>query len=322
MTMAFVTGRTSKIKVFGPPGIEEVMAGFHQAYKLDRGYRVTHHYPLLNGDFHGFEVIVVPKPAPDEQTMRIEVENKCLKGLRTFAFQVDHGPVSPAYGYRFEVDKAVIVVSGDTKWCPSLVRNCSGARVVVQEALCCQLMQMVSDVNKTAQNVSISKIAKDVINYHTSIQECIDIAATCDVPVMLLTHLVPAPTNFLLRRFFFSEVSRPPKYAGRVLLGEDGTSASVDVHSGQISIAESTTGRTMTRLRTASLTTILLGCVLSLLQLINQSDSNGTLPTDMTCRSAIEIAERTALVHIQLATGLVIAGIIGVMIVAFNRLEL
>ncbi|MCA9913738.1 MAG: MBL fold metallo-hydrolase, partial [Anaerolineae bacterium] len=37
------TGTTEPLKIYGPPGVEEVVDGFLTAYRLDRGYRIDHH---------------------------------------------------------------------------------------------------------------------------------------------------------------------------------------------------------------------------------------------------------------------------------------
>src|SRR5258706_12347694 len=40
---SWAAGRNHKLDVYGPPGVEQVVAGFEQAYSLDTGYRVQHH---------------------------------------------------------------------------------------------------------------------------------------------------------------------------------------------------------------------------------------------------------------------------------------
>ena len=38
-----VVGRDAPLQVMGPPGVERVVAGFNEAFSLDRQYRVAHH---------------------------------------------------------------------------------------------------------------------------------------------------------------------------------------------------------------------------------------------------------------------------------------
>ena len=39
----WVGGRSSPLRVFGPPGVERVVGGIEEAYALDRSYRTAHH---------------------------------------------------------------------------------------------------------------------------------------------------------------------------------------------------------------------------------------------------------------------------------------
>jgi len=39
----WAAGRAGPMRVFGPPGVERVVAGFQEAYALDSGYRIAHH---------------------------------------------------------------------------------------------------------------------------------------------------------------------------------------------------------------------------------------------------------------------------------------
>src|SRR5205085_11645563 len=66
-------------------------------------------------------------------------EGKVLEvgGVTVSAFAVDHGPVKPAFGYRFDGGGRRVVVSGDT--CPSenLMRWSRGVDCLIHE--CCEM---------------------------------------------------------------------------------------------------------------------------------------------------------------------------------------
>jgi len=220
MTYSWIAGRTSKLVVYGPEGVDSIVSGFDQAYKLDAGYRFEHHKPLLNPENHGFEYITIPYP--DSQLASVNVFTNNDKGMKVLGFQVDHSPVKPAYGYRFELNGRVVVVSGDTCKCDSLIENARGAHVLVQEVICCEFAIAVAGVHDHFGNDFIARILKDVTTYHTSFQDCVGIAAAARVPVMLLTHLVPAPDNFFIERLYFLDVKRPSSFHGDVVIGEDG----------------------------------------------------------------------------------------------------
>jgi ribonuclease Z len=116
---------TQPTPLFGPEGVEAVAAGFNAAYALDKGYRTAHHGPAVAPPSgHGAAPMVFSAEAaaaPDG----VVVYN--AGGLVVRAFTVDHGPVSPAVGYRFDYGGRSVVFSGDTAVSPHLNAMASGA---------------------------------------------------------------------------------------------------------------------------------------------------------------------------------------------------
>jgi ribonuclease Z len=93
---SWTAGRAQPLDVYGPPGVARVVRGFDTAYALDRGYRVAH---------HGEQAM--PAAAGRAVARTFQVSDRPISiyerdGLRIRAFAVDHDPVAPAVGYRFE----------------------------------------------------------------------------------------------------------------------------------------------------------------------------------------------------------------------------
>ena len=63
--------------------------------------------------------------------------------LKVTAFEVDHDPIRPAVGYRFDWKGRSVVLSGDTALSANLVENAKGADVLVSESLAPNLIGMV-----------------------------------------------------------------------------------------------------------------------------------------------------------------------------------
>ncbi len=122
----WVAGRRAPLTVYGPPGIERVVAGFNEAYALDTGYRTAHHGAAFLPP-SAATMIAVPL-RPDAVALRAD-------GLTVSAITVDHGPVKPAYGYRFDYAGRSVTVSGDTAPSPNLASAAQGTDVLVHEAL-------------------------------------------------------------------------------------------------------------------------------------------------------------------------------------------
>ena len=117
----WVLERDEPLAVYGPPGIAAMTEHLHQAYAQDVAIRVDGKEPAndvgYRVDVHEVKPGFVYK---DE-----------LVTVRTFG--VKHGSWRYAYGLRFETPDRVIVVSGDTAPCESLVAAAKGCDVLVHE---------------------------------------------------------------------------------------------------------------------------------------------------------------------------------------------
>jgi len=74
-------------------------------------------------------------------------------GLTITAFVVDHSPVRPAVGYRFDFRGRSVVVSGDTKKNSNLQRFAAGVDLLVHEALNPQLVGLLNQGAERAGRV-------------------------------------------------------------------------------------------------------------------------------------------------------------------------
>jgi ribonuclease Z len=123
------------LRVIGPPGVERVVAGFNEAYALDNGYRVAHHGPDVVRP-SGAGMVAEAYAFGDGEDAMVVLEQD---GLKVTAFLVDHTPVAPAVGYRFDYRGRSVVISGDTVYSPTLVRISAGADLLLHDALSPQL---------------------------------------------------------------------------------------------------------------------------------------------------------------------------------------
>jgi len=124
---------------------------------------------------------------------------------RVTAFAVDHRPVVPAFGYRFDCSGKSIVVSGDTRPTPNLVKFAKGADVLVMEAY----------LPEHFLKVDTPEVAKKLMSYHTSAEEAGDMAAAAGVKTLVLTHLIPANAEGT-----FAERASA-HFRGKVVVGRD-----------------------------------------------------------------------------------------------------
>ncbi|MEM7138147.1 MAG: MBL fold metallo-hydrolase [Myxococcota bacterium] len=192
-------GRSGPLDVYGPPGVERVVAGFNEAYALDSSYRTAHHgAELMPPDLSQMRAQVVPPPDDGEPVATV-FEGE---GLTITAFVVNHDPVRPAYGYRFDYLGRSMVFSGDARPSPALVAAAEGADVLFHEAQANHIVRQISAVAEEVGRPRIAKITEDIQSYHTTPTEAAEIANEAGVGLLVMVHLTPPPPAKLVERIF------------------------------------------------------------------------------------------------------------------------
>jgi ribonuclease Z len=223
----WVGGRPGPLRVFGPPGVGRVVAGFEEAYALDTRYRIEHHgvdlLPEAASRMQAIPIAILgalPGPitalgaAPGPVVVHDE------GGLRITAFAVDHRPVAPALGYRFDYRGRSAVVTGDTVKLANVIEAARDADVLVHEAQANHLVATIGGAAAQAGRDRIAKIMGDIPDYHTTPVEAAEVANEAGVDLVVFSHLTPPPPNRFVERVFVRGVAdvRPEGW----MLGSDG----------------------------------------------------------------------------------------------------
>jgi ribonuclease Z len=225
----WVAGRPGPLRVLGPPGVERVVAGFEEAYAQDAQYRIAHHgAELLPEDVGRLAAQPIPGPAGGSGPAVALDED----GLRITAFRVNHDPVKPAYGYRFDYKGRSAVVSGDTARDSGLVEVAKEADLLVHEAQANHIVEMIGEAAAQADRPRIAKVMHDIPSYHTSPVEAAEIANEAGVALLVLYHLTPPPPQRLVEWVFARGVSdvRPEGW----ILADDGLLVELPADSRQV----------------------------------------------------------------------------------------
>jgi ribonuclease Z len=153
--------------------------------------------------------------APDADTVISDAD-----GLKITMFRVDHDPVRPAVGYRFDYNGRAVVVSGDTRKSASVIEHAKSADMLIHEALDREIFGRAIAVAERLGNTRLAKLAHDATEYHTTPVEAAEVARDAGVHTLVFTHMVPGPPNWLLERRFTAGVR--DVFGGEVVAGRDG----------------------------------------------------------------------------------------------------
>jgi ribonuclease Z len=219
MLLRWTGGSTrTPLPIHGPPGVERVVAGFDAAYALDDGYRTAHHgAKIVPPSGAGGTALPFALPPAGQGDAVVLVDDG---GVKVTAFRVDHAPVAPAVGYRFDYKGRSVVLSGDTRPTPTLVAMAKGADMLVHEALQPTMLAMVSKALEARGQANMAQIMRDIIDYHSTPEQAADDARGAGVRYLVLNHIVPPLPSRFAYPAFLGDAHR--HFAGPITVGEDG----------------------------------------------------------------------------------------------------
>ncbi len=199
-----VAGRQQMLPVYGPHGVKPLVDGFNMAYAEDARLRLAHHGPAV------VNIAASPLVAKEfGKAFRGELtaEEVILEDgdLKVTAFEVDHDPIRPAVGYRFDWKGRSAVISGDTAMTANLIENAKGADVLLAESLSGALVSMAQRQMAAAGNTRVAKIMGDIPDYHVSPVDAAKMANEAGVKLLVFTHHIPS-----------AQVNLPAYFAGVV----------------------------------------------------------------------------------------------------------
>ena len=168
ITTRWVTTFTrTPLPVIGPPGTAAVVEATLAALAPDISYRIAHHADIT-------EPPVVEVHEYREGTVWDE------GGIVIRVAPTDHRPVEPTIGFRIEFDDVSVVLAGDSVPCETLDALTLGADALVHTVIRKDLVKALPP-----QRI------RDILDYHSSVEEAAGTAARAGVGTLVLTHYVP-----------------------------------------------------------------------------------------------------------------------------------
>ena len=186
--------RDTPLRTYGPKGTVKMMSHLEQAFEFDIKIRLYDDRPSPQG------ILIEPM----DITEGVVYEKN---GVKVTAFEVDHEPIKPAFGYRVDFAGRSIVISGDTRVSETLLKHSKGVDLLLHEVVSLESMQS-------------AKYAEDrirvIMNHHTTPQQAGEIFSKTAPKLAVFYHLV-LPTASVKD---IIEQTRKT-YAGPFEVGED-----------------------------------------------------------------------------------------------------
>jgi ribonuclease Z len=193
----WIVGQNTPFEVYGPAGTRRQMDKLLDYMQWDIEVRRGH---------------MIDREPPTVRVTEVD-EGKVYDrdGLQISAFLVEHDPVKPAFGYRFDGEGRSLVISGDTRPCENLMKWSHGVDTLIHE--CCE-MARTSWVPGCGWPTIEEKI-RDLASYHTQPDEIGRVAEGARPKQLVMTHLMPGSDPAELKG------AAEKRFRGPVVVGDD-----------------------------------------------------------------------------------------------------
>ena len=182
------------LPIIGPPGTRAVVEATLAALAPDISDRIGHHADIT---------------APPEISVHEYAAGQVWDsgGVVITAAPTDHRPVEPTIAFRIEFGGASVVLAGDTVPCDSLDELARGANALVHTVIRADLVEQIP----------VQRL-RDILDYHSSVQQAAATAARAGVDTLVLTHYVPPLAAGQEEQW---RALATGEFSGRVELGDD-----------------------------------------------------------------------------------------------------
>jgi ribonuclease Z len=199
LTGWLVSKRVTPLNVFGPTGTSEMLNDLRKAFAFDIRMRVEDDKRLEEGS----------KFLIEEINQGVIYEKN---GVKVTAFEVDHFPVVPAFGYRIEYNGHVVVLSGDTRYSENVIKFAKGADLLIHE------------VAIAPDSLSKSDPQYNILMHHTTPEQAAKVFNEAHPKLAAYSHIVK------IQGRTEEDIMKKTKanYSGGVIMGEDLMSFSIN----------------------------------------------------------------------------------------------
>jgi ribonuclease Z len=193
----WIVGQNAPLEIWGPAGtrgqVDKLLDYLHWDIEVRRAHMIDRRPPVV-------------------AVTEIE-EGRVMQagGVTVSAFLVEHDPVKPAFGYRFDGGGRSVVISGDTRPCENLMRWSQGVDCLIHE--CCEMAK--TSWYPGCGWPTLEEKIRDLASYHTQPEDLGRVAAGARAKKLAVTHLMPGSEPREL------ETAARRHYAGPLVVGDD-----------------------------------------------------------------------------------------------------
>jgi ribonuclease BN (tRNA processing enzyme) len=180
LIVGWIQGMPLSVRAYGPPPLKQMSEDFLRAYQTTIDFWAEDFKMKPLGMFDVGEVSAAGPVMQDDN-------------VKVSAVLVQHPPVKPALGYRFDFHDRSIAFSGDTTPLEAVAQMAKGVDVLVHEAMYVPAVETyVRGQIAKGRPVSIEAYLAHMKADHAPVEDVGRIAAEAGVKTLVLSHLTPA----------------------------------------------------------------------------------------------------------------------------------
>lgn len=168
LTGWLVDARSRPLHVWGPRGTKKMMSYLEQAYEFDIRIRLYDDRASPDG------VVILAEDIGEG----VVYEKGAVK---ITAFEVDHTPIKPAFGYRIDHAGRSVVLSGDTRVSDNLIRHAQGVDLLVHEVASPETFQRAGVPPERA---------KSIVAHHVTPEQAGEVFSRTKPKLAVYSHIV------------------------------------------------------------------------------------------------------------------------------------
>lgn len=217
LLQAWIIGsRTEPLPVYGPKGVDRVVAGINEAFRIDAGFRTAHHGEKIANPA-GYGGVARTIDLVPFKMVEVIGDGDVTITVTTVA----HAPVEPAMGLRVDHAGRSMSFSGDTLFDERFVTLSKDVDLMLHDAMQHWMIAAFEAQARTLAPGAVAvKILEDIVDYHATPEDAARAAQMAGARELVLTHVAPPLPTRLFYPAFLGDA--PDIFDGPVTVGEDG----------------------------------------------------------------------------------------------------